>query len=252
MPGGKSGERVQRRRSTWVRAGVLAAVATVAMQLALAGSASAANFANCPAVTEVICVWAETSGRMVGELNVGSGVMPTVLALEGGYQEETGDFYEAEPKGPTLVPFSAKFGELTATVKLNHEVERPFKAPQIAEAVELNPENLLGGEKVALRLSVRIYLENPELPKTCGIGPIVLNLTTGAPGKVGKVEVKTVKGREAVIAKENTLVDNSFAEPGASECGSPTTDAVIDSQLKLPRAAGTNVAIFRDTFELLG
>jgi hypothetical protein len=33
---------------------------------------------------------------------------------------------------------------------------------------------------------------------------------------------------------------------------SSETDAVIDSQLELPRAAGTNVAIFRDTFELLG
>jgi len=105
----------------------------------------------------------------------------------------------------------------------------------------------------------KVKLDNPFLGSSCYIGsnsnPIQLKLTTGttsppppntpisgSPGEPAGIE------EGAIIAfKNNKLVDNSFAAPGANGCGgilfSWAVDPFVNSIVGVPSAAGTNTAI---------
>jgi hypothetical protein len=108
----------------------------------------------------------------------------------------------------------------------------------------------------ALTLPVRIHLKNPFLGKACYIGsptnPIQLHLTTGASGNAhGKLgEVETLEEQEQLQLRvfDNSLVDNSFAAPGAEGCGDlgfikGYLDSIIDAKLKIPNNPGANTVV---------
>jgi hypothetical protein len=126
-----------------------------------------------------------------------------------------------------------------------------------ASSVKLNVLNTASGSGTALAMPVKVKLSNPFLGSNCYVGsnssPIQLNLTTGttsppppnkpitgSPGELGFFE------SSILIDKNNRLVDNSFAAPGANGCGglfSFFIDPFVNSIVGVPSAAGTNTAI---------
>ncbi len=152
------------------------------------------------------------------------------------------------------VIFENKVTGVTATTQL--------AAP--ASSIGINLQNLVGGTETALSLPVKVKLSNPLFGESCYVGsnaaPIVLPLTTGttsppAPnkpikGKVGKVEFKDEFA--LTVIKENSLVNNSFAAPGAEGCGgifSFLIDPLVNAKLGVPAAAGLNTAILNGTLK---
>ncbi len=128
--------------------------------------------------------------------------------------------------------------------------------------VKLNALNILSGSGIGLTLPVKVHLENPFLGGSCYIGssssPITANLTSGTtsppppnkpisgnPGEFAGAGEGTI-----VVLKNNKLVDNSFAAPGANGCGglfSFLIDPFVNSIVGVPSAAGTNTAILEGT-----
>jgi hypothetical protein len=152
------------------------------------------------------------------------------------------------------VIFENKVTGVTATTQL--------AAP--ASSIGINLNNLIGGSGTALSLPVKVKLDNPLFGSSCYIGsnaaPIPLPLTTGTTspplpnkpitGKVGTVEFKNEFA--LTIVKENTLVNNSFAAPGAEGCGgffSFLIDPLVNAKLGIPAAAGHNTAILNGTLK---
>jgi hypothetical protein len=131
-----------------------------------------------------------------------------------------------------------------------------------ASEILVSEENL-GGELplTALRLPVRVHLENPLLGSGCYIGssgsPLIWNLTTGttnppAPNKplkgtAGKLEIKNGTG----TFNGASLVDNAWSAPAASGCGGfpweYILDPIIDASVGVPAKAGTNTAALEST-----
>jgi hypothetical protein len=112
----------------------------------------------------------------------------------------------------------------------------------------------------ALRLPIKVKLENPLLGKECYIGsnahPIVLELTTGTSGtlkgKLGEISTKAEGG--ILVVKNNTLVNGTFSAPAATGCGeffSFLLDPVINSKIGLPATSG-NSAVLNSTLEIAG
>jgi len=147
--------------------------------------------------------------------------------------------------------FENAYTGVTATTEL---VATPTNPP-ILDLVALSQE-----EGTALTLPVRVHLKNPLLGNTCYIGstahPIQLHLTTGAtapppPNKSihgARGQAETLERNEEFMLRlyNNSLVDNSFAAPGAEGCGEAFAfliDPLIDAKIGLPSAAGHNSAI---------
>ncbi|HEY0277790.1 MAG TPA: hypothetical protein VGC32_05940 [Solirubrobacterales bacterium] len=270
---------------------VCAALAVVALGvLGAAPSASAhsgeyAKFNNCPSTNPAVakCLYSKVTG---GEFVLGSKKVPIVnpVVLQGGYGKanaETGvsAFFaptsgEALSKSPQPVP-----GGLTGLVNCKEislawlrvscegifengltgvtstlELARPATEIQISERAQLFE---IG---TALRLPVKVHLENPLLGSTCYVGssssPIILNLTTGttAPplpnkpisGAAGTIEFKGAD--EGIFQLTNgKLVDNAWSAPGASGCGGFLVeyilDPIINASVGVPSVAGKNTAI---------
>jgi hypothetical protein len=124
-----------------------------------------------------------------------------------------------------------------------------------------------GDSTPAVTLPVRIHLENPFLGSSCYIGssssPVTLKLTDGttsppAPntpitGSAGTIT--TNDDGSVTTADGNTLVDNSFSVPAATNCGITFLDRLLITpavNLKegLPSAAGNNTAILTGTTKI--
>lgn len=152
------------------------------------------------------------------------------------------------------VIFENKVTGVTATTQL--------AAP--ASSIGINIQNLVEGTGTALSLPVKVKLSNPLLGESCYIGsnssPIPLPLTTGTTsppepnkpikGKVGKIEFK--EEFTLTIVRENSLVNNSFAAPGAEGCGgifSFLIDPLVNAKLGTPSTAGHNTAILNGTLQ---
>jgi hypothetical protein len=150
--------------------------------------------------------------------------------------------------------FENKITGVTATTQL--------AAP--ASSIVLNGQNLIEATGTALFLPVKVKLSNPLFGENCYIGsnsaPIPLPLTTGTTsppepnkpikGKIGKVEFKHEFA--LTIVRENSLVNNSFAAPGAEGCGgifSFLIDPLVNAKLGVPSAAGHNTAILNGTLQ---
>jgi len=230
-----------------------------------AGKEMFKKFVNCPISRGEYCTYAET---LSGEFKIGSKTSPIEhpIILQGGLpslgkigeltMELIPPLYGAEElsRTPQTIP-----GGLTG---LSESIGGPVTATaELAKGhpVIVSPAELFGIEP-AVTLPIKIHLENQELGEDCYIGsdenPIVLHLTdsTTAPpegtepirGKRGE-SVSILKGRGLEL-HENTLVDNTFAVPAATGCGTsfalePIVTALVNANAGLPAAAGKNVAI---------
>jgi hypothetical protein len=246
-------------------------------------------FAQCPRFTKGVerCLAAEIES---GSVTIGSTEVPikNKITLQGGIETSSSTGAEhlvaalngetltkapqnvpgglldlikcEEIKGGGLLEILARtacklvFENSTTGVNAVTELARP------ASEVELNVSNLVNEEGTALKLPVKVRLENSFLGSECYIGsssePVTLHLTTGTTsppepnkpisGKLGDIASHKFEGVTYLEITENTLVDNSFSAPVASGCGgifSILVDPIIDSKLGLPSAAGHNTAI---------
>lgn len=242
-----------------------------------------AQFKECPLsrATLFACVYSESNG---GYFQIGKKNTPlkNPVILQGGIElkegGEPGDFafFGAEngdtlSKTPQPVPggllgieaplwwpkflrdlfnetINNGFTGVTATVEL--------AAP--ATSIKLNTLNLLIEKGTALSLPVKIKLSNPFLGSNCYIGsnskPIVIDFTSGEtspppPNKPIHGSAGTLSSNPAgtlITLSGGSLVNNSFAAPGASGCGglfSFLVDPFVNSIVGLPSPAGTNAAV---------
>jgi hypothetical protein len=279
---------MHKRRKT---AGALLAMgAALLTSLALAGTASAkltgefTKFAQCPYTTAEVnrCVNALTSS---GEVVLGNKkvTLEKPVTLQGGYAkpvEEFSKFFAAKngetltrasqnvPGGllgivppessPPLVKLLSKFffeNSLTG-VSSTLELAKP------ASEIRLSDSHLAEGLGVAMKLPVKVRLENPFLGKNCYVGssttPIKFELTTGAtspPGPNKSIsglpgEVEFIEEGRILKLTNNKLVDNAWSAPSASGCGgilSFLVNPIINTQVGLPAAAGKNTAVLNNT-----
>ncbi len=247
-----------------------------------------APFADCPLSNPKTeeCVFAKTTS---GEFVVGKKKVPITnpITLQGGSVEDpvTGKltFIGAEDgntlsKSPQNVP--GGLAGLVNCTEISNFVEKlacqlvfengltgvtattELAAP--ASSIGLSTQNLIFGEGIALSLPVKVKLSNPLLGESCYVGsnakPIVIDFTTGVTsppppnkpitGKEGELEI--LEKGQIVRIKNNSLVNNSFAAPGAEGCGGAFAfilDPILNSQLGVPAAAGRNTAILNGTIE---
>ncbi len=243
------------------------------------------KFAQCPYKnTEVRkCIYSVTKS---GEVVLGSKKVPIVnpVILQGGagkQVEEVAPFFAATngitlSKAPQPVP-----GGLAGLVNCK-EISEPFlrfsceltfengltglnstlELAKPASEIRISENHLAAEEGVALKMPVKVHLENPFLGSNCYVGssssPIIWNLTTGttAPpgpnkpitGKAGFIEFLE-EGSIAVL-KNTSLVDNAWAAPGASGCGGFLVELllnpIINAAAGLPASAGKNTAILNN------
>jgi hypothetical protein len=245
-----------------------------------------APFADCPlsnSATE-LCLFAKTEG---GEFVVGKETVPIAktITLQGGIEfTEAGEKLIAAENGETLSKTPQKVpGGLAGLVKCNEignfleriACELVFEngitgvnaTTEIAGPVgnvKTNIGDLVGESGTALTLPVKVHLENPFLGSGCYLGsdahPIVIELTTGTtsppepnkPIKGNKGEFEINAAENLVTLKNNVLVNNSFAAPGAEGCGglfSFLIDPIVDSKLGIPATAGHNTAVLKGTLK---
>jgi hypothetical protein len=275
----------------------LAAVSAIVVALLGAASASAhsgefAKFNYCPSTTAEVnkCLYAVTNS---GSIVLGKKTTPieSAVTLQGGYSKEnlvTGvsKFFGATngvtlsktpqsvPGGllgivppessPPLVKLLSKFFFENSITGVNATLELAKPASEI----ELNEFGLIYEEGVALKLPVKVHLENPFLGSSCYVGssssPIIWNLTTGTTSPPGSPSPnKPISGfsgfgslkenGEIAQLTETELVENAWAAPAATGCGgvlSFLVDPVIDSMLGLPASAGYNTSILDNTISI--
>jgi len=237
-----------------------------------------------PAVTS--CTIAEDKS---GKFTVGTRTVPInkTITLQGGLSENAKGELEfhaaegAETLSKTALYVPGGLFNIVAPEKLNQEQKERFEkfinegitgvtattelaAP--ASAIKLNLGNLIFEEGTALQLPVKVKLGNLFLGSSCYIGseanPIIQNLTTGTTkpekpnepikGSVGAFE--DLEGGRLTRLIGGSLVDNTWASPGASGCGGKALEGIIDpavnAELGLPSAAGHNTAILTGNLEL--
>jgi hypothetical protein len=242
-----------------------------------------APFADCPLSNPaaINCLVAKTES---GEFVIGKEKVPIVspITLQGGIELfATGEEKViAAEDGNTLTKTPQKVpGGLAGLVKCNEisnflerlacevvfengvtGVNATTELAAPASSIGLHTFNLLGATGTALSLPLKVHLENPFLGSSCYIGsnaaPVVVEFTTGttspplpnkpitgAPGELVFNEAGSI-----LTIKNNALVNNSFAAPGANGCGgifSFLIDPIINSKIGLPAAAGKNTAILK-------
>jgi hypothetical protein len=268
---------------------VLLAVAVAA--LGLAGGASAklvgnyTKFAQCPFTNPEAskCIYSTTNS---GEVVLGKKTVPIekAVVLQGAYtvgNETTGDSkFLGATNGITLskaaqnvpgglagiVPEAGAPFLVKALIKFFFEnkltgLTSTLELAKSASDIVVNENNLGGELGTALKLPVKVHLENPFLGKSCYVGsstsPINWELTSGttsppAPNKAitGTVgEVEFLEEGRILEAKGAKLVDNAWSAPGASGCGGIIAflvNPIINSQLGTT-TKGNNTAILNNT-----
>lgn len=249
------------------------------------------RFANCPYKnpTAIKCIYSVTEGGEVvlGSKKVPI-VNPVVL--QGAYAEpseekEGAEFYPllAATNGVTLSKAPQPVpGGLAGLVNCK-EIKEPIlrascelalengvtganstlELARPASEIRISENNLAGEIGTALQLPVKFHLENPFLGSNCYVGsssnPVIWKLTSGTtnpppPNKpitgVGG-EGEFLEGFKIVKLKGNVLVDNAWSAPGATGCGGPIVELllnpVVNTSAGLPAAAGKNTAILKNT-----
>jgi hypothetical protein len=278
---------IVRRGLVGVLFGALAALVFASSALAHTGEFAKFNF--CPSTNAEVrkCLDSITNG---GVIFLGKKETPISepVTLQGGYgkpnAEHIAKFFEATNKitlsktpqnvpggllgivppesSPPLVKLLSKFffeKGITA-------VHATLELAQPASEIQLSEFNLLLEEGLALKLPVKVKLENTFLGSNCYVGssssPIIWNLTTGETSPA--LPNKTIKGTSGLIElKEeaeiavltgNELVENNWAAPTASGCGgilSFLVNPIINGMLGLPAKAGENSsAVLKNTINI--
>jgi hypothetical protein len=292
-------KRIGRRTGTRAKAlFVVASLVAALTALAVASPAMAtpkgefAVFADCPLnVTGLnACIYAKTE---TGEFTIGKKTVPIVSPqiLQGGLKETAVspfvEFVAAKdgntlPKTPQKVPGGLSGLVNCTEIKGSGLLEKALRASceaifengvtgvnasvelaAPASQIELNLGALLSQTGTALKLPVKVHLENPLLGEKCYVGsnsaPVVISLTTGTTspplpnkpitGKDGELEF-TASG--ILRVHNNSLVNNSFAAPATNGCGGIfefLLGPIINSELGVPSAAGHNTAILNGTLQ---
>jgi hypothetical protein len=265
----------------------LSAVALCASSSAMAAGPTGeyAQFNHCPYTNPAVegCVYSTTTS---GSFKLGNATVPitasTPVVLQGGVGSSDVDgnsvFYNAVgadtlsktklkvPGG--LIGLVSTGGWSGVLIDLFNaavaSVNDVYATAELAGPVTFSAASFLGGDGTALRLPVRVHLENPFLGSSCYIGsssnPVTLKLitsTTAPPppntpisGSPGTFSVGGGGGGGIFNFTANKLVDNSFSAPAASNCGYLLLDKLIITagvNLKegLPSAAGKNTAILQ-------
>ncbi len=268
-------------------------VAAVA-SLAIAGTASAkltgefTKFQYCPwtNVEAKKCLWANTEG---GSVKLGSKTVPIVndVLVQGGFgaantETKFSKFFGATEGKPTLTPVAQPVpGGLAGLVNCKEISNFILKAAcewtfengvtglnstlELAgspSAIEISESNMSRKEGTALKLPIKIRLENPFLGSNCYVAsdgnPIIWNLKSGKTtppegvtpleGSAGKIQA--LEGGRILQLNGNKLVENNWSSPGASGCGglfSFILDPIINAAAGLPAGAGVNSAILENT-----
>ena len=216
---------------------------------ALAHSGAFAKFNYCPSTNSEVkkCLYSVTNG---GTIVLGSKTTPieNAVTLQGGYgkanSEHIAKFYEAT-NGITLSktpqPVPGGLAGLVNCKEISNFIERALceltfengvtgvnatlELAKPASEIQISEYNLLVEKGLALKLPVRVHLENPFLGSSCYVGssstPLTWNLTTGATsppspfksihGTTGELELK----EEAEIAEllGNELVEATGPHP---------------------------------------
>lgn len=221
-------------------------------------------FADCPVAVKHVahCLVATTTS---GEFQLGKKTVPInkPIVVQGGIIEGSHVLVPAADgntlsRTPLTVP-----GGLTGIegLPLGGEVTA---ATELAGPVEVFEENLSDGRGPAVKLPVKVKLENPVLGEECYVGsdtePIVLQLTTGTTKPPAGTEPITGNPGTAsfnpsltiITISGASLVDNTFTAPAASGCGgllSPVLDTALDLEVGLPAAAGASKAVLTGSLQ---
>jgi hypothetical protein len=278
-----------RKQERRIKAACTAMIAVLLAALGIAASAAASSelyekFDLCPIEnSEVLrCLHSVTES---GEVVLGSKKVPIVnpVTMQGGFGKATEGF--AKLNAPTngitlsktpqpvpggllgLVPPEGSPPLVAALVELAAEngLTGVNSTLELAGTVQISEANLRNKEGVALKMPIKVKLENPFLGNNCYIGsdksPVMWNLTAGTTtppegvepitGETGTVQI--LDGGRILKVTGNTVVDNAWSAPAASGCGgwlSFLVDPVINLASGLPSAAGTNTAILNNTIHL--
>jgi hypothetical protein len=271
---------------------MLAAAVTGALALASGASAHSGDFAkfnDCPSTTAGVskCIHAVTTG---GQIVLGKKTTPIInpVTLQGGVSSTNEEkafieqFYGASDgntltKAPQplpggllgIIPPEKTPGWLKTIISWFTEnsltgVNAVLELARPASEIQVSEYNLLNEEGVALKLPVKVHLENPFLGGSCYIGssssPLIWNLTTGTtsppgPNKPisGTSGTLSSKDENEIITLTNTkLVDNAWSAPEANGCGGILgfiVNPIINSMVGLPSAAGSNTAELINTID---
>lgn len=261
--------------------------------LGLAGSASAklvgefTKFQQCPwtATGAFKCIYAVTES---GEVILGNKTVKVEkpVVIQGAYKKPVSNVSEfiGATNGETLtkvkqnvpggllgiVPPEKSPALVVALSKFFFEngltgVTSTLELAQSASNIRVNELALTEKEGVAMKLPVRVHLENPFLGKSCFVGssgsPLQWELTAGTTspakpnspitGNTGEIEL--LEGGRMLRLKGNSLVDNNWSAPTASGCGgilSFLVNPIINLQVGLPAAKGRNTAKLNNTIYL--
>lgn len=272
----------------WLTATALCAFAVLGFASeAAAHTGDYARFDYCPSTNENVakCLQSVTSS---GKVVLGKKTVPIVNAvtLQGGISapnaEHVSTFYgatngETLTKTPQPVPgglsglvnckeislswlrvsCEAIFENGLTGVNATLELARPASEIQVSEFA------LLSTKGTAVKLPVRVHLENPLLGSGCYIGssssPIIWNLITGttsppppnSPITGSRGSLKFLEEGAILELSNASLVDNAWSAPGASGCGGwPAEyilDPIINGSVGVPAAAGENTAALEGT-----
>jgi hypothetical protein len=264
------------RRIAALAAAIIAPMAIAAPAMATEPTGAYKIFKDCPYENEAVkqCVYSETNG---GEVQLGNQNVPIVnqILLQGGskfnFETEKEEFFGAKD-GKTLAavaqPVPGGLLNLFPESALPWWLRPAYKAifenkvtgvnaiTELANSgIALNSAALVEGIGVALKLPVKIRLENLFLGSNCYIGssasPVTWNLTTGTTAPPGPNKPITGKTGAFEFAEEgnilidtgNELVDNAYSAPAASGCGglfSFLVNPLVNAKIGLPAAAGKN------------
>jgi len=224
-------------------------------------------FQHCPLTEATACVASITSG---GEFIIATKTVPISkpILLQGGV---AGNFWFKQPMIPAVgaetmqrVPEEVP-GGLVGVGGLGGEVTATAEIAGPVSSVILSPYNLATLNGTAVTLPLKVHLSNELLGENCYIGsdeePILLHLTSGKTSPPEGVE--PISGSEEQpwatpagisYVHKLVLVDNTFSVPGAQGCGngldSLVIDQLVDTDIGLPSAAGSNTVIMKGETKL--
>ncbi len=254
-----------------------AAVATAVVALALGiatpafgaqkiNKADFARFVDCPIPAADACAYDET---LSGEFKMGTRTVPIVnpVVLQGGFAgfmltttellPMIGPRFGAEAVSKTSQPVPGGLTGLTELIGGPVNATAELAGP--VSGIKLAPWLLNSRKGVGIEFPIKVHLENPTLGPNCYVGsdsdPIMLDLTDGVtepPPFVKPIEGKKGtltgfdKGRITEFV-DNTVVDNTFAVPAATDCGLtpllvPVITPLVNLISGLPSPPGQNKA----------
>jgi hypothetical protein len=232
--------------------------------LGVAGTAQAVfpNFAGCSAreIQREACI--DIQNRTGTNINIKGFNVPLGESLE--------------IRG-TLIPNGTQIADFVPPAGTNGFFGRAVPVPGGLLGIEWIPGNTvlaiteLAGPASAIRINtgdfsvtmpIKVRLVNLLLGMDCHIGtnsrPVVLNLITGttsppSPNRPISGRVGTARFTErALLLTGSVNVENSFAVPGATECGLGLglINSLVNLRLRLPSAAGNNSVIVNNDVAL--